>query len=111
LVAVVLVFLAYGVFGQWIEGPFSHRALSLREMLDQLVFTSNGLFGSALHVAAFLVFVFVTFGALLDRCGGGDFFSIWPTAWSASRSAGRPRSRWCRPASTVRSPARPPPTW
>ena len=27
-----------------------------------------------LHVAAFLVFVFVTFGALLDRCGGGDFF-------------------------------------
>jgi TRAP transporter 4TM/12TM fusion protein len=74
LVAVVLVFLAYGVFGQWIEGPFSHRALSLPEMLDQLVFTGNGLFGSALHVAAFLVFVFVTFGALLDRCGGGDFF-------------------------------------
>ena len=27
-----------------------------------------------MHVAAFLVFVFVTFGALLDRCGGGDFF-------------------------------------
>src|SRR6185437_5519850 len=45
-----------------------------QEMLDQLVFTTNGVFGSALHVAAFLVFVFVTFGALLDRCGGGDFF-------------------------------------
>jgi uncharacterized protein involved in response to NO len=74
LVAVVLVFLSYGVFGHLIEGPFSHRALSLPEMLDQLVFTSNGLFGSALSVAAFLVFVFVTFGALLDRCGGGDFF-------------------------------------
>jgi TRAP transporter 4TM/12TM fusion protein len=74
LVIVVLVFLAYGIFGQYIEGPFSHRALSLQEMLDQLVFTSNGLFGSALSVAAFLVFVFVTFGALLDRCGGGDFF-------------------------------------
>jgi TRAP transporter 4TM/12TM fusion protein len=71
---VVAVFLAYGVFGQWIQGPFSHRALSLREMLDQLVFTTNGVFGPALHVAAFLVFVFVTFGALLDRCGGGDFF-------------------------------------
>lgn len=74
LVLVVLVFLAYGVFGQWIQGPFYHRALSLQEMLDQLVFTTNGVFGSALHVAAFLVFVFVTFGALLDRCGGGDFF-------------------------------------
>lgn len=74
LVVVVLVFLAYGVFGQYIQGPFYHRALSLQEMLDQLVFTTNGVFGSALHVAAFLVFVFVTFGALLDRCGGGDFF-------------------------------------
>ena len=74
LVVVVLVFLAYGVFGQWIQGPFSHRPLALHEMLDQLIFTTNGLFGSALHVAAFLVFVFVTFGALLDRCGGGDFF-------------------------------------
>jgi len=74
LVAVVLLFLAYGVFGQWIHGPFYHRALSLPEMLDQLVFTTNGVFGPALHVAAFLVFIFVTFGALLDRCGGGDFF-------------------------------------
>lgn len=74
LVLVVLVFLVYGVFGHLLEGPFSHRELSLPEMLDQLVFTPNGLFGSALSVAAFLVFVFVTFGALLDRCGGGDFF-------------------------------------
>lgn len=74
LVVVVAVFLAYGVFGQYIQGPFYHRALSLPEMLDQLIFTTNGVFGSALHVAAFLVFVFVTFGALLDRCGGGDFF-------------------------------------
>lgn len=74
LVVVVLVFLAYGVFGHLIEGPFSHRALSLPEMLDQLMFTTNGVFGSALNVAALLVFVFVTFGALLDRCGGGDFF-------------------------------------
>jgi TRAP transporter 4TM/12TM fusion protein len=74
LVVVVLLFLAYGVLGQYIQGPFYHRALSLQEMLDQLVFTTNGVFGSALHVAAFLVFVFVIFGATLDRCGGGDFF-------------------------------------
>jgi TRAP transporter 4TM/12TM fusion protein len=74
LVVVVLVFLAYAVFGHLIEGPFSHRPLTLPEMLDQMVFTTNGLFGSALSVAAFLVFVFVIFGALLDRCGGGDFF-------------------------------------
>jgi TRAP transporter 4TM/12TM fusion protein len=74
LVAVVLVFLAYGVFGQWLHGSFSHRSLSLQEMLDQIVFTTNGLFGPALGVAALLVFAFVAFGSLLDVAGGGDFF-------------------------------------
>ena len=74
LVAVVLVFLAYGVFGQYLTGPFWHRSLSLQEMLDQIVYTTNGLFGPALGVAALLVFAFVAFGTLLDVAGGGDFF-------------------------------------
>ncbi len=74
LVVVVTVFLAYGVFGQYLTGAFSHRSLSLQEMLDQIVFSSNGLFGPALQVAALLVFAFVAFGTLLDFAGGGDFF-------------------------------------
>lgn len=74
LVAVVLVFLAYGVFGQYLTGPFWHRSLSVQEMLYQIVYTTNGLFGPALGVAALLVFAFVAFGTLLDVAGGGDFF-------------------------------------
>ena len=74
LVLVVLLFLFYGVFGQYIHGSLFPPRAVVPEMLDQLLFTSNGVFGSALDVAAFLVFVFVSFGALLDRCGGGDFF-------------------------------------
>ena len=74
LVLLVSLFLAYGAFGDRLSGAFSHRALSLQDMLDHLVFTSNGLFGPAIEVAAFLVFVFVVFGTLMDRWGGGDFF-------------------------------------
>ncbi len=74
LVALVLIFLAYGIFGDALGGSFSHRALSTQEILDHLVFSRNGLQGPPLEVAAFLVFVFVLFGALLDRWGGGDFF-------------------------------------
>lgn len=74
LVALVLVFLAYAVFGHALGGAFSHRALSTQEILDHLVFSRNGLQGPPLEVAAFLVFVFVLFGALLDRWGGSDFF-------------------------------------
>jgi TRAP transporter 4TM/12TM fusion protein len=74
LVGVVLVFLAYGFFGQHLSGSFSHRSLSLQEILYQIVYTTNGLFGPALGVAALLVFAFVAFGTLLDIAGGGDFF-------------------------------------
>lgn len=74
LVIVVLIFLVYGVFGHHLTGPFWHRELTLEDMLYQIVFTTNGLFGPALNVAALLVFAFVAFGCVLDIAGGGDFF-------------------------------------
>ena len=74
LVVLVLAFLAYAAFGDRLSGAFAHRGFSGQEMVDHLVFSTNGLFGPALEVAAFLVFVFVIFGALLDRFGGADFF-------------------------------------
>jgi TRAP transporter 4TM/12TM fusion protein len=74
LVTLVTLFLAYGFFGHLLEGPFAHRPLSLEEVIDHLVFTTNGLFGPPLLVACFLVYVFVLFGAILDRVGGGEFF-------------------------------------
>jgi TRAP transporter 4TM/12TM fusion protein len=74
LVVVVLTFLLYGIFGHNLTGPFWHRELSLEDMLYQIVFTTNGLFGPALNVAALLVFAFVAFGCVLDIAGGGDFF-------------------------------------
>lgn len=74
LVIVVTMFLVYGIFGHLLTGPFWHRELSLEEMLYQIVYTTNGLFGPALAVAALLVFAFVAFGTVLDASGGGDFF-------------------------------------
>jgi len=74
LVIVVLIFLVYGIFGHHLTGPFWHRELTLEDMLYQIVFTTNGLFGPALNVAALLVFAFVAFGCVLDIAGGGDFF-------------------------------------
>jgi TRAP transporter 4TM/12TM fusion protein len=80
LVLLVGLFLGYAGFGDKLTGAFSHRGMSLPEMIDQLVFTNNGLYGPALEVAAYLVFIFVLFGALLDRFGGGDFFHDFSNA-------------------------------
>lgn len=89
LCILVAGFLAYAIWGHHVPGSFSHRPLSLTEILDHLVFTTNGLIGPALSVAAFLVFVFVLFGAVLDRLGGGDFFHDL-AAGLVGRQAGGP---------------------
>jgi TRAP transporter 4TM/12TM fusion protein len=89
LCVIVAAFLAYAVWGHHVPGSFSHRPLSATEIIDHLVFTTNGLVGPALAVAAFLVFVFVLFGALLDRLGGGAFFHDLASAM-VGRQAGGP---------------------
>jgi TRAP transporter 4TM/12TM fusion protein len=89
LALLVLLFLAYALFGHRLEGAFAHRPLGVAEILDHLVFTTNGLVGPALAVAAFLVYVFVLFGAVLDRSGGGDFFFDLAAAL-VGRQAGGP---------------------
>jgi TRAP transporter 4TM/12TM fusion protein len=88
LVTIVGLFLAYAAWGHLLEGSFSHRPLTLTEIIDHLVFTTNGVLGPALSVATFLVFIFVTFGAILDRFGGGDFFFDLSTALVGQQPGG-----------------------
>lgn len=73
LVWVMVVFLAYALFGHLAGGLFNHRALSVTAVVDHLVFTENGLFGAPVAVAATYVYTFVLFGTALELSGGGDF--------------------------------------
>jgi TRAP transporter 4TM/12TM fusion protein len=73
LVGVMAAFLAYALAGHLLPGLLYHRPLSIAEILDQLVFTSNGIFGAPLEVAATYVYIFVLFGTALELSGGGDF--------------------------------------
>lgn len=73
LVGVMAAFLAYAFLGHLAEGLFYHRRLTPAEVIDHLVFTTSGLFGAPVAVAATYVFVFVLFGTALELSGGGDF--------------------------------------
>ncbi|MGD1900427.1 MAG: TRAP transporter permease [Phormidesmis sp.] len=89
LTLIVLTFMAYNLGGHWLEGPFSHGYISYHHFLDITVFTSDGLFGVALRVAATYAFLFVLFGTILSRTGGTDFFFDLAAAVSG-RSPGGP---------------------
>lgn len=74
LTAVVLAFLAYNQFGSLLPPPFGHGISDFSYLLDILVFTTDGLFGVPIQVVASYVFLFVLFGTLLAKAGGGELF-------------------------------------
>ncbi|WP_367192164.1 TRAP transporter permease [Amorphus sp. 3PC139-8] len=74
LTTIVLLFLAYNLFGHHIGGVLGHGEISYAHFLDIIVFTTDGLFGVPLRVAATYAFLFVLFGTALAKCGGAKFF-------------------------------------
>lgn len=74
LTLIVIVFIVYNLFGDHLTGPLSHGKISVTHFLDIMVFTTDGLFGVPLRVAATYAFLFVLFGTALAKTGGGDFF-------------------------------------
>lgn len=71
---VALSFIAYALFGHFLGGIWYHRKMPFIEVLDQLAFSFNGLWGSPIAVAATFVFVFVLFGSFLKKSGASEFF-------------------------------------
>lgn len=74
LAVIALVFLAYSVAGPWMPGMLSHRGVSWEALANHQWLSSEGVFGVALGVSTAFVFLFVLFGAMLDRAGAGHYF-------------------------------------
>ena len=51
----------------------AHKGASLNRLLSHLWLTTEGVFGIALGVSTGAIFVYVLFGTLLDRAGGGNY--------------------------------------
>ena len=60
--------------GEWMPGILSHRGASVDRLVGQLYLGQEGIFGLPLGVAATFVFMFVLFGAFLEKTGAGKFF-------------------------------------
>ncbi|MGI9478187.1 MAG: TRAP transporter permease [Hyphomicrobiaceae bacterium] len=89
LMLIVILFIIYNLFGDRLEGVLQHGEISIGHFLDINVFTTDGLFGIPIRVAATYAFVFVMFGTFLEKARGGDFFFDL-AAIISGRSAGGP---------------------
>ena len=74
LMIVAIVFLGYDYFGPYLPDAIAHKGASINKIIGQMVLTTEGIFGVPLGVSASFVFLFVLFGALLDKAGAGEYF-------------------------------------
>jgi TRAP transporter 4TM/12TM fusion protein len=74
IVIVASAFLAYAFAGPNIPGAFAHRGVTLPSLAGHLYFTTEGIFGIPLGVSATFIFLFILFGAYLEKTGLGKFF-------------------------------------
>ncbi|MDA0997377.1 MAG: TRAP transporter permease [Proteobacteria bacterium] len=74
LTVVALVFLAYIFFGEYAPDIIAWKGASFGKAMSHLWITQEGVFGIALGVSTSFVFLFVLFGALLDKAGAGNYF-------------------------------------
>ena len=71
-----VIFLIYSFFGNaiWMPELIAHKGQSLEKIATHQWLTTEGVFGIALGVSTSFVFLFVLFGALLEKAGAGNYF-------------------------------------
>lgn len=74
LPTISVIFLLYGLFGHLIPGALSHQAFTFKRLISFLYLGTEGVFGSAMSVSATFIFIFILFGAFLEKSGAGRFF-------------------------------------
>jgi len=63
------LFLAYGLFGEYLPGALAHRGYGLDQIVNQLGFGTEGLYGTPTYVSATYIFLFILFGSFLEQAG------------------------------------------
>jgi TRAP transporter 4TM/12TM fusion protein len=69
------LFLSYCLFGHWLPAPLDHRGYSLEQVIEHMSFGTEGIYGTPTLVSATYIFLFILFGAFMEKAGVIDFFN------------------------------------
>lgn len=73
MVGVALVFILFTFAGPYMPEVIQHKGASVSKFVQHQWITTEGVFGVALGVSTSFVFLFVLFGALLEKAGAGNY--------------------------------------
>jgi TRAP transporter 4TM/12TM fusion protein len=71
---IAALFCAYAFLGPYMPDLIAFKGVSLNRFMGQMTMSTEGIYGIPLDVSATIVFLFVLFGAMLDKAGGGQYF-------------------------------------
>ncbi|MFF2530954.1 TRAP transporter permease [Brevibacillus sp. NPDC058079] len=72
---IATIFLFYTYFGPYMPGFLEHRGSDVERIIGHSYYTLEGILGTPLAVSSTFIFLFVLFGAFLEKTGVGDYFN------------------------------------
>ncbi|HWP50973.1 MAG TPA: TRAP transporter permease, partial [Clostridia bacterium] len=70
-----LIFIAYGLWGRSLPGMFTHRGYTWASLSNHFFANTEGIYGTSVSVASSYIFLFILFGAVMNKSGMGKFFN------------------------------------
>ena len=86
LIAACCVIYAFG--GKYLPGFLHHRGYSLQRVVCHLFYNTEGIMGTPIGACSTFIFLFILFGALLEKTGIGQFFIDLCNAIAGGASGG-----------------------
>ncbi|WP_342388385.1 TRAP transporter permease [Salinicoccus bachuensis] len=74
LIIIAAIFMGYFFLGEFMPGDFYHNRGDFSRFVYEIVYRSNGIFGTPIYASAQFVFIFILFGAILESTGAGKMF-------------------------------------
>lgn len=68
-------FLAYCLWGEYLPSPLNHRGYDFAQVIDHMAFGTEGIYGIPTYVSSTYIFLFILFGAFLERAGMVTLFT------------------------------------
>ncbi|UFJ62805.1 TRAP transporter permease [Brevibacillus sedimenti] len=69
------LFLLYTYFGPYMPGFLEHRGSDISRIIGHSFYTLEGILGTPLGVSSTFIFLFILFGAFLEKTGVGEYFN------------------------------------
>jgi TRAP transporter 4TM/12TM fusion protein len=74
LPVIAILFCSYAFLGPYMPDIIAFKGISFNRFIGQMTMSTEGIYGIPLDVSATIVFLFVLFGAMLDKAGAGKYF-------------------------------------